>query len=390
MIVPSDPFYGLKYINHKEIRQVKKVMKSKGLFRFDGPKLLRITDKLELNLSAMFDGNVLCVDNGTDALKLCLVANDIGVGDEVLVPCLSFIATASSVLTVGALPVFVDIDKTFNIDITKAESLITQNTKAILVVHFQGQPCNMDSILEFSKKHNLIVIEDVAQAFGVKYKDKYVGTIGDCSAFSFQSGKVITSGEGGLFYCKDNAKFEKAKRYADCGGERPYGSYPSWDREYTTFGENFKITEIQSAILIEQLKKVDKIYFKQNKTYNYLVDNLNKYTFRKVCKQSKIFPMSLCVVFESENQAQDFVQYVNQKGVEFSFKTGNFLPEYNTFKNKISWQRDNFPYTKEYQVNPCVKSLELLKRTCWLNLSAYLKKKHLKYLIKVMKDFINE
>lgn len=390
MIVPSDPFYGLKYINHKERRQVKKVMKSKGLFRFEGPKLLRTTELLESELSSMFDGNVLCVDNGTSALKLCLVANEIGVGDEVLVPCLSFIATASSVLTVGALPVFVDIDETFNVDISKAESLITKKTKAIVVVHFQGFPCNMDAILEFAKKHNLIVIEDVAQAFGVKYKNKYVGTIGDCSAFSFQSGKVITSGEGGFFYHKDNKKFEKGTRYADCGGERPYDSYPSWDKEYTSFGENFKITEIQSAILIEQLKKVDKIYNKQIKNYNYLINNLTEFKIRKKSKESKIFPMSLCVIFETENIAQKFLQYCNEKGVEFSFKVGNFLPEYNTFKNKISWQKDNFPYTKEYKVNPCAESLELLKRTCWLNLSAYLKKKHLKYIIKVMKDFINE
>lgn len=390
MIVPSDPFYGLKYINYKEIKQVKKVMKSKGLFRFDGPKLLRTSEQLEKILSSMFDGNVLCVDNGTSALKLCLVANEISVGDEVLVPCLSFIATASSVLTVGALPVFVDVDETFNIDISKAENLITKKTKAIVVVHFQGQPCDMDKIMAFAQKHNLIVIEDVAQAFGVKYQDKLVGTIGDCSAFSFQSGKVITSGEGGFFYCKDSQKFEKAKRYADCGGERSYDSYPSWNKKYTSFGENFKITEIQSAILIEQLKKVDKIYKKQIGNYNYLVNNLREYSIRKENDNSRIFPMSLCVIFKTESTAQKFLQYTNEKGVEFSLKVGNFLPGYNTFKNKISWQKDNFPYTKEYNVNPCVNSLEILKRTCWLNLSAYLKRKHLKYIIKIMKDFTNE
>lgn len=390
MIVPSDPFYGLKYINHKEIGQVKKVMKSKGLFRFDGPKLLKTTEKLESKLSSMLDGNVLCVDNGTSALKLCLVASEIGVGDEVLVPCLSYIATASSVLTVGAIPVFVDVDETFNIDVSKAENLISPRTKAIIVVHFQGQPCDMNKITDFAKKHNLILIEDVAQAFGVNYNDKYVGTIGDCAAFSFQSAKVITSGEGGFFYCKDNEKFEKAKRYADCGGERPYDSYPSWDKEYTSFGENFKITEIQSAILIEQLKKLDSIYNKQIKNYYYLVNNLKDYSIRKLNNESKIFPMSLCVIFEKEIIALKFLQYTNENGVEFSLKVGNFLPKYNTFKNKISWQKDNFPYTKDYEVNPCADSLEILKRTCWLNLSAYLKKKHLKYIIKVMKDFINE
>ena len=362
MNIPSDPFYGLKYINNKEIKQVKKVMKSKGLFRFDGPKLLRKTEELEDKLSKKFEGNALCVDNGTSALKLCLVANEIGIGDEVLVPCLSFIASASCVLTVGALPVFVDIDESFNIDVSNAEKLVTKKTRAIIVVHFQGQ------------------------AFGVKYNNQLVGTFGDCSAFSFQAGKIITSGEGGLFLCKDKAKFEKAKRYADSGGYRPYDSYPSWDKEYTSFGENFKITELQSAILLEQLKKIDKIYQKQQQNYKFLTENLPFCKIRPN-KSSFVFPMSLCLMFSNEDESKRFLKYTNEKGIEFSSKIGNFLPSYNTFKNKISCFKDNVPYTKEYKVNDCLKSLQLIKNACWLNLSAYLKKRHLKYIIKVLKDF---
>ena len=139
-----------------------------------------------------------------------------------------------------------------------------------------------------------------------------------------------------------------------------------------------------------ELVRRDEYEKKQIKNYYYLVNNLKDYSIRKLNNESKIFPMSLCVIFEKETIALKFLQYTNENGVEFSLKVGNFLPEYNTFKNKISWQKDNFPYTKDYEVNPCADSLEILKRTCWLNLSAYLKKKHLKYIIKVMKDFINE
>lgn len=390
MKIEADAFYGLNYIDKNEINEVVKLMKNKSLFRFDGVNMCYETDKLEDTLSKYFKQNVLCVNNGTSALKLCLIANNIGINDEVLVPCLSFIATASCCLTVGSLPVFVNIDDNFNFDFKDAESKITDKTKALIIVHFQGQTCDMKEAKKFAKKHNLILIEDVAQSFGAKYDGKLLGTFGESAAFSFQAGKTITCGEGGTFSASNKKVFNEAKRYADCGGDRPFDSYPSWNKEYTSFGENFKLTDLQSAIVLKQFEKLDKIIDHQNYLYNYIMSNIDGYNLRKIDKKCIPFYMSLCFTFKDKRECDSFLKFTESKGIHFSKKTDNFIPDYNTFKNKKSWHSSGFPYTEDYKVSDCSRSKKLLERTAWLPLNSAFKEKEAKYIIKVLKEFKHE
>ena len=260
MKIPNNPFFGTYYIGREEKKAVDKVIKSKSLFRYQGPDLQYMTDQFEDAMKRYLGVKyVLPCSNGGTALKLSCIALGIGIGDEVLVPSFTFIASASNILAVGAVPKFVDIDETMNIDPKSIEQNISVRTKAIMVVHMQGSPANMKEIMKIAKKHNLKVIEDTAQALGAELNGKKVGTFGDCGAFSLQAGKTITCGEGGFFVTNNKDLYMRAKMYHDNGGYRVGCNYPTWENTKTFFGENFKITEIQSAIALEQLKKIDKI-----------------------------------------------------------------------------------------------------------------------------------
>lgn len=373
----EDAFYGLNYIGLREKLEVSKMLTTKSLFRYDGVDMMYESDKVESKLKDMFKQDVLLVNNGTSALKLCLIANNIGYGDEVIVPCLSFIATAACCLSVGAIPVFCDINESFNIDPNSIEKNITNKTKAIIVVHFQGYPCDMDKIKEICKKHKLVLIEDCAQSFGTKYNNNLTGTFGESAAFSFQSCKVITCGEGGAVTSKVN--MSNIYRYADNGGERKKDEMPLWNKKYCSFGENFKITDLQSAILNIQLKRLDKIVNKQKYIFDKITNNLDNYKFRLITDNSDVIHMSLCIIFNTEKECDNFINYMNKRDIPFGKKTGNFLPDYNTFTKVLSPYKNNYPYN-DYKVNKCIKSNNLINRSAWLVLNSKMNKSQMKYI----------
>jgi dTDP-4-amino-4,6-dideoxygalactose transaminase len=203
---------------------------------------------------ADFQGSKHClaVTNGTHALEVALLALDIGLGDEVIVSDYTFVASASAVMAVNAVPILCDINAaTHNMDETKIESLITPRTKAIITVHLAGMPNNMDGILGIAQKHGLRVIEDCAHSHGSKYRGRRAGNWGDCGTFSFQASKLLASGEGGTVICNDDSLAEKIYSIADCGripGQYFYAHY--------RYGSNYRLGEFQAAVLRSQLKKL--------------------------------------------------------------------------------------------------------------------------------------
>jgi len=195
--------------------------------------------------------HALCVSNGTIGLVVALKAEGIGFGDEVILPSYTFIATASAVMEVGAVPVCVDIDPyTCCIDAAMIEQAITPRTKAIMPVHVAGQPANLDAILAVAKRHSLVVIEDSAQAHGAEWKGRKVGAIGDMGSFSFQSSKNLSSGEGGILVTNDDELAHKSFSYLNSG--RPHKDAVDF---IPVVGQNFRITEFQAALLISQLTR---------------------------------------------------------------------------------------------------------------------------------------
>ena len=393
MKVPNNPFFGTHYIGRKEKKAVDKVIKSKSLFRYQGPNLQYMTDQFEEAMKEYLNVKyVLACSNGGTALKLSCIALGIGIGDEVLVPSFTFIASASNILAVGAVPKFVDIDETMNIDPKSIEQNISERTKAIIVVHMQGSPANMKEIMKIAKKHNLKVIEDTAQALGAELNGKKVGTFGDCGAFSLQAGKTITCGEGGFFVTNNKDLYMRAKMYHDNGGYRVGCSYPTWENTKTFFGENFKITEIQSAIALEQLKKIDKIISFQERKYQYLINRIdtNFYKIRPFVKGANFFKIIVVIIFPTKEECDNFIKYMNNHGIGFNIYCSNLIDKYDTFKFQNSWDKNNFPYSlTKYIPNKCEKAESLFKRVAWFNLSAELKRKHLKYIVSKLEEYKN-
>lgn len=394
MIIPNDPFIGTYYIGKEELKAVKKVLKNKSLFRYHGPNLLYKTDEFESNMKKYLDVKyVLACSSGGSAIKLCCIANGIGPGDEVLMSPFTFIASASSVLACGAVPKFVDIDETMNINPDEIEKNISSKTKAILAIHMQGQPCDMTKIMKIAKKYNLIVIEDTAQAFGAELKGKKAGTIGDCGAFSLQTGKTITSGEGGFIATNNKKIYDLAKMYHDNGGFRIGCNYPTWENKNTIFGENFKITELQSAIANEQLKKINIILDKQKKNYDYIIEHIDKkfYKFRPCVNNSKLVFSNISIEFNTEDECNKFIKYMNDNGIGFNIYCSNLINQFDTFKYKNSWHNSKFPYNiSKYHQTKCSNAESLFRRVAWFSLSASLKKKHLKYIIQKLEEYKNE
>lgn len=217
--------------------------------------------------------------NGTAALHPPLIALGVGEGDEVIVPTLTYIATANAVSYCGAKPVFVDCDeKTWNIDAKKIEEKITSKTRGIIVVHIYGNPVDMDPIMEIAKKHNLFVIEDAAEAHGAMYKGKKVGTIGDIGVFSFFGNKVITTGEGGMIIT-NNSKLAENMRMIKGQGMDPNKRY--W---FNMIGYNYRMTNIEAAIGLAQLENIDGHIEERRKVYGwykkYLEDIKNFISFQ--------------------------------------------------------------------------------------------------------------
>ncbi|MCC2638929.1 MAG: aminotransferase [Moraxellaceae bacterium] len=208
--------------------------------------------------------HAIAVANGTVALDLAWIALGIGQGDEVVVTSRTFLASVSSVVLAGATPVFADIDRdTQNITADTIRAVLTPRTKAILCVHLAGWPCDMDSILALAAEKGLRVIEDCAQAHGARYKGRPVGSMGDIAAFSFCQDKIMsTGGEGGLVTCRDEALWSRMWSFKDHGKsfEAVYQRQhpPGFRWVHESFGTNWRITEMQAAIGLCQLGKLDR------------------------------------------------------------------------------------------------------------------------------------
>ena len=197
----------------------------------------------------------LCVANGTVALQLALEALDVGVGDEVIVPGLTWQATAAAVLDVNAAPVLVDVSaETLCLEPALVEAAITPRTKVIVPVHLYGAVADLDAIGAIAERHDIAVIEDCAHAHGARWRDRGVGSIGAVGAFSFQSSKTLTAGEGGFVTTNDDRIYERLYSLRNCGRRRPASLDAHWRPVQSG---NYRMTELQAAVLIGQLERLE-------------------------------------------------------------------------------------------------------------------------------------
>lgn len=253
-------FYGRQWIDEEDVKAVCEVLA--GDFLTCGPK----TGELERALAEYTGaGYAVAVSNGTAALHCACIAAGIGPGDEVITTPLTFAASANCVLYCGARPVFADVDsKTYNIDPASIESHITKKTKAVIAVDFTGQAVKIKEIREICDKHGLILIEDAAHSIGTKYKGKPVGSLADMTCFSFHPVKTVTSGEGGAVTANDKELYKRLVLAHTHGITHEEGWMEEaphegpWYYEQVSLGYNYRITDFQAALLLSQLKKLDR------------------------------------------------------------------------------------------------------------------------------------
>lgn len=236
-----------------------------------GPLVGRFEEKFASFLGI---GKAVSIQSGTEALHIALYELGIGPGDEVIVPALTFIATVNPVLYVGAKPVFVDVDRqTWNIDPAEIKKKIAKNTKAIIPVHFYGNPCDMDEIMQIAKKHGLYVIEDTTESLGAKYRGKYTGTFGDMGCFSFNGNKIITTSGGGMVVGRDQKRLEHIRFLVNQARDAKKGYY------HPEVGFNYRMTNLEAAMGFAQMERLNE-FLENKRAFNEMYRNrLSKWDF---------------------------------------------------------------------------------------------------------------
>lgn len=248
--------YGTQWINEEDIKAVVDTLRSDYLTC--GPKIGEFEDTIKNYVGAKY---AVAVSNGTAALHVACMAAGIKKGDEVITTPITFAASANCILYCGGTPVFADIDKdTYNISPQSIREKITDKTKAIIPVHFTGQPCDMEEIHAIAKEHHLLVIEDGAHALGADYKGKMVGNLSDMTTFSFHPVKHITTGEGGMIVTNNEELYQKLSLLRTHGITRDEarleGEEGDWYYEQQMLGYNYRISDVACALGISQMKRI--------------------------------------------------------------------------------------------------------------------------------------
>lgn len=278
---------GFELFGDAERKEVKDVLDSGVLMRygFDGLRKGQWKAKdLETAIEKRFAvQHSQLLSSGTAAVSMALAASGVGAGDEVIMPCFTFVASFEAILMLGATPVVVDIDDTLTLDIDAVKTSISPKTKAIMPVHMCGSMANLDALKAICKNHDLLLIEDACQAIGGTYKGQALGTIGDLGCFSFDFVKTVTSGEGGAVVTNNTQYAKHLDSFSDhghdhIGNDRGADTHPF-------LGYNFRISELNAAVGLAQFRRIDEFIALQKKHYKILRDALeplNGVTFRRV------------------------------------------------------------------------------------------------------------
>lgn len=257
--------YGKQFIDEDDIQAVISVLK--GDFITTGPMIKHFEEQVAAYVGAKY---AVAFSSGTAALHGACFAAGISDGDEVITTSMTFAASSNCVLYQGGVPIFTDIKSdTYNIDPNLIKDKITNKTKAIIPVHFTGQPAELDKILKIAQEYNLIIIEDAAHALGATYKNKKIGSIGDMTMFSFHPVKHITTGEGGVITTNNENYYKELLQFRTHGITRDpnklIDNHGPWYYEMQFLGYNYRMTDIQAALGLSQLKKLDSFVEKRKK-----------------------------------------------------------------------------------------------------------------------------
>ena len=295
------------------------------------------------------------VSSCTAALHLSYFYLGLGKDDEVIVPAQTHTATAHAVELCGAKPVFVDSEKsTGNIDIDRIEDAITEKTKAISIVHYLGMPVNMEKITRIAKKRSLFVVEDCALAIGAYFKGIHAGLWGDTGCFSFYPVKHMTTAEGGMLTTKDEDIAGKITRQRAFGVNRHMGERKvPGVYDVNMLGFNYRMNEIEAALGIEQLKKMDGFLKKRKENYDFLskkvkeIDEVSQFKSASGDYQSSYYCLQVCLKDSLAEKRFEIMQYLKEQGIGTSIYYPAPVPQFTYYRNKYGYDKASFPVASQ-------------------------------------------
>jgi 8-amino-3,8-dideoxy-alpha-D-manno-octulosonate transaminase len=319
----------------------------------------------------------LGVTSGSAALKVALTALDIKPGDEVICPAFTFVATYEAVLEVGAIPVMADIDDTLNLDPDDIPHRITAKTKAVIPVHMCGSPARIDRIVKVARKHGLLVLEDTAQALGASFNGQKLGTFGNMGSFSFDHYKTITAGEGGMVITNDEDLYHRAEWYHDHGHDHLSKVSRALDGR-TFLGFNYRMSELQGALGLAQIRKLNRVIAAQRKNKAIIAGFLRKVPgigFRAMPDPAGDSATFLGFNLPTESKTRRFQKVLREEGVGTTLYKDNFwhyVPNWEHFLAKSTANSKKQPFSDPrnskvvYSRKTIPRAEELLGRTLFM------------------------
>ena len=382
-------------IGKEEIEAVGRVIEKKNFFKINDA--LQEAMHVEEDIQHIFEvKHAIFMTSGHAALVSALVGMGIGPGDEVIVPAYTYIAAAMAVVAAGAVPVIAEIDNTLTLDAADVEKKITARTKAVIPVHIQGFPSNMDKIMGVAKKYNLLVLEDACQADGGAYHGQRLGTIGEAGALSFNYYKLITCGEGGALLTNDDKIFERALIYHDSSAVSFFGDQLSNATTPVFCGNEYRSNDITAAILRVQLGRMEGILRDNRKNKKILMEELAPYLdFTPSNDLAGDCATTLSVCFDSEAKARRFAQsegvygvlpidtdkHVYKNWAAILEKRGAFHPAMDPFKMEA-----NRGHVPDYTKDMCPKTLDILSRNVYIGINPDAGEEQLEHTISHLKN----
>lgn len=343
--------YGKQTIENDDINSVLQVLKT-NTFLTTGPWVDKFENKVCKYVNSKYG---VAVNSGTAALHCACAAINIQKGDEVIVPTVSFVASSNCILYCEGTPVFCDIDpNTLNIDYTKIEALITEKTKAIIIVDMCGQPCDFDQIKLIADKYNLIIIEDASHSIGSIYKNKKVGSYADLTTFSFHPVKNMTTAEGGMVVTNNELWYNKMKSFRSHGINRDYKAREKgMDYKYdmTMLGFNYRLPDLNCSLGISQLDKLDKFIELRRKVHSTYLKLFEKYNLFKHFtpieeKSHNISAFHLFVIKINSPLKRDLVyKYLRKNNIGCNV---HYMPIHlHTYYQTLGWKKNDFPVSEK-------------------------------------------
>ncbi len=371
---------GYEVFGDEEKREIGEVLETGVLFRYEFGdqrkgiyKVREFEDKFARYCGSQ---HAQAVTSGTSALKVALSALGIGPGDEVITQGFTFVATWEAIFDVGAVPVFAEVDETLNMDPSDLEKKISEKTKCIIPVHMLGAQARVEEIVAIAKKHSIPVLEDTAQAAGGRIRGRHLGTFGNCGTFSFDAVKTLTTGEGGMIITDDQELWRSMSEYHDHGHDHKTNPGGRGGEGRRFIGFNYRMMEIQGAIGLAQLAKLDDMLVAQRKTKSLLKEAascLPGVSFRKLVDPEGDSATFFCFILESKEHCRRVNSVLTEHGVgaiNFSENTWHFYPQWEHLLACSTLSKSGWPFNEAdgrrrviYDKDLLPASAELMERT---------------------------